>query len=336
MLEVETCLRESCREAGLEARHFFCCLQSASSGVQLQASAAEPAEHLCRLLQARFPRLQVQVALLPTAALRDRRGWVMASVADVRRDPIHTAEQTTQALQGEVVEPLLHEEGWLLSRLSDGYIGWIRDWHLSLVTPDAAQAHAERADARVAVPLATLRQAPEAGAQPCAETLMGTPVQRRGRRAGWAEIEIPGGRSGWVEEKMLREGVAHWPAEAGSVLGMLRQFLGVPYVWGGKSPKGFDCSGLVQFVYGLHGIALPRDSDEQSTCGHEVDAFTAADLLFFGSERVTHVGVALDARDFLHARGTVRHDALAPDSPRYAADLAGILRVGGRVLPHLR
>jgi cell wall-associated NlpC family hydrolase len=110
----------------------------------------------------------------------------------------------------------------------------------------------------------------------------------------------------------------------------------VPYVWGGKSPKGFDCSGLVQFVFGLHGVRLPRDSDQQYACGVRVRDPAPGDLLFFGREGVSHVGVALGGRDFLHARGEVRRNSLDPASPLHDAELAALLLGARRVLPHRR
>jgi cell wall-associated NlpC family hydrolase len=116
-----------------------------------------------------------------------------------------------------------------------------------------------------------------------------------------------------------------------SLLATLEQFYGVPYVWGGKSPKGFDCSGLVQFAFGLHGVSLPRDSDEQNECGVAVEAPQAGDLLFFGKEKTTHVAIALDATHFIHARGEVRRNAIVEGAPGYDAELRSVWRGTRRV-----
>jgi cell wall-associated NlpC family hydrolase len=107
------------------------------------------------------------------------------------------------------------------------------------------------------------------------------------------------------------------------------RFLGIPYLWGGSTPKGFDCSGLVQRIYRLHGVILPRDSDQQSRIGGEkhvasLDDLAPGDLLFFGraAQRITHVGMALPDRLFLHAYGQVRVNSLDPAHPLFEPNLA--------------
>jgi len=261
--------------------------------------------------------------------------WVRASVADVRAQPAHGAEQVTQALQGEVGIPQREQDGWLQVRLADGYVGWVREWHLVAVSEDAVQAFRSRCTARINVAWTAVRGAPRGTAAPVAETLLGTHVIPMGTTEGdWVEVELPTGLQGWVQQSQLVQSGADWEPEVSSIRAMLQEFLGVPYVWGGKSPKGFDCSGLVQFVYGLHGISLPRDSSQQFAATPRVDGTPAAgDLLFF-ADPVSHVAVQFDAQRYLHARGCVRFNSLDPQHPLYEASLAAQFRGATRVLPH--
>jgi cell wall-associated NlpC family hydrolase len=93
-------------------------------------------------------------------------------------------------------------------------------------------------------------------------------------------------------------------------------FLGVPYRSGGADPAGFDCSGFVSYVFGQHGIALPRTVELQATVGADVDQPQAGDLIFFrtSGRGPSHVGIALGPDRFIHApnsRGVVRIEMLA-------------------------
>jgi len=90
-------------------------------------------------------------------------------------------------------------------------------------------------------------------------------------------------------------------------------FLNAPYLWGGRSPFGIDCSGFTQLVYKLNGYKLPRDSDQQVEMGHPlsfVDEAEAGDIAFFDNEagKIVHVGILLDNEKIIHASGRVRID----------------------------
>ena len=118
------------------------------------------------------------------------------------------------------------------------------------------------------------------------------------------------------------------------------RFLGIPYLWGGNTPKGFDCSGLIQRIYRLQGIVIPRDSDLQSRFGEakeigHVDDLDTGDLLFFGKSetQITHVAMYLSNGLFLHAYGQVRVASLNPGHPLYDSKLSADWKCTKNTLP---
>jgi|KBSMisStandDraft_5_1062788.scaffolds.fasta_scaffold1129862_1 cell wall-associated NlpC family hydrolase len=109
-------------------------------------------------------------------------------------------------------------------------------------------------------------------------------------------------------------------------------FQGVPYRSGGSTPSGFDCSGLVQYVFAQHGIAMPRDVRHQYQVGYQIDTqqVRPGDLLFFKTSPggASHVAIALDGMRFVHApnsRGVVRVDLLS--TPYWSTRLLGARRI---------
>lgn len=108
-------------------------------------------------------------------------------------------------------------------------------------------------------------------------------------------------------------------AGGNGIIDLAQQFLGVPYVWGGSSPNGFDCSGFVQYVYAQKGIHLPRTADIQATAGRPVSKaeLQPGDLVFFASDyvNISHVGIYAGNGQMIHASTThgIAYDSLSRD-----------------------
>jgi len=273
---------------------------------------------------------------------RRGRRLIEVSVAAIQKEPSHAAELVTQAVMGVRVRVLEEADGgrWLRVVLPDGYRGWLRSW---LTAPDEPSWPGPRV-AEVDVPWTWVLPEPGRSDEPVSDVVIGTRLLAEGRaESGWQRVVLPDGREGVIacgdllRGKPLPAGADRRPARASALLATARRFLGVPYVWGGATPKGFDCSGLTQLVHDLHGLPLPRDSKDQdawlarrSAAIADPLAVPPGGLLFFGhpGKPVSHVGFSLGEGRFLHAQGRVRQHTLDPSNPHYHKELAAIFRRG--------
>ena len=220
-----------------------------------------------------------------------------AAVAPVLAAPAVRAEQVTQLVLGETASIVERSGEWRHVRIhADGYYGWIHTGYLLEVDDTAAEDWRSRAfgwsegalvrgeDTHITLPLRA-RVMLEAGA-----------------------VVLPDGREGRVSGGSIRR-LSEIRAEACTKAPerwALEHFLGSPYVWGGVTPWGVDCSGLVQTTFAARGINLPRDSGQQASCGENIslEAIRPGDLLFFRGESgkgITHVAFAGEADTLVHS-----------------------------------
>jgi hypothetical protein len=292
-------------------------------------------------------RLEFVALPAASAGLPGPGGLIAASsVADVRRTPAHAAELVTQIVYGDAVTPLKESGDWYLVRLDDGYIGWIRSWHLFELSVEGQAAFSASARHRVAVNHAAILEGPGNGALPVTDLVIGTPLVSSpcGRR-GWRAVRLPDGKEGFTESRSIEKTPVRKRISREQLSSTGMRFLGIPYIWGGTTPKGFDCSGLIQRIFRLGGRLLPRDADQQALYGLEkpaggpdsasaVQKLATGDLIFFGktASQITHVALILPENLFLHAYGQVKVGSLDPRSQLFDADLAGNWRITRDVL----
>jgi len=291
------------------------------------------------------------VAVLPDPSLGARRsGIVRVSVANVRGRAAHAAEMVTQTIMGWPARVLKQQAGWYYVHTEpDGYLGWIEELQLAIVDDVALAAWNTGARVIVTAPITFVMDQPRAGAVPVTDVVAGAILRTIGRESDWTAVALADGRQGFVLSTQV-EDFNTWKQgrrpTPDNIERTAQVFMGVPYLWGGTSSKGLDCSGYAKTVFRLNGIELPRDTDQQAAQGAAVsvdDGMTQVrkgDLLFFGTaataerpERVSHVGIYVGNGEFLHASGLVRRNSLLPASPVYSESLrARLLRVR-RVLP---
>jgi hypothetical protein len=271
-------------------------------------------------------------------------------VANVRGKPAHSAELVTQATMGWPVRLLKQQSGWYLVHTEpEGYLGWIEELQLTRVTRAQSQAWESARRVIAMQPYAVLRAAPAQDADPVTDIVIGSILRSAGGSGDWVEAVLPDERRGFVRAGEVQDYTA-WKASPTATPEAIertaRLFMGVPYLWGGTSAKGFDCSGFLKTVMRMHGIEMARDTDQQALEGTAValdPGFTQlrkGDLLYFrptvtadGPERITHVAIYVGKMEFIHASGLVRRNSFDPASPIYSENLLKRLARVRRVLP---
>ena len=214
---------------------------------------------------------------------------VTAALAPVRQASASGAEQVTQALRGERVTVYDRDgEGFAWGQLaSDGYVGWLPD--AALGKPGPAPTHKVIATATFAFP------GPSIKLPPVEMLVLGSTLAVLREDGAFAVT-----REGWHLPKAHVAALGHREPD---FVDVAERFVGTPYLWGGKSSLGMDCSGLVQVSLNAAGIGCPRDSDmQQSALGSDLSASEAehlvrGDLLFWKG----HVAIARDAGTIVHA-----------------------------------
>ena len=219
------------------------------------------------------------------------RSIVVRGVTPLRAQPDDAAELVDEAQYGEFVTRLADRGEWSYVQGPDLYFGWIRTAHLEEYrTPSLVV---------IAVPLARVHASNSRDAEVVDQLPVGVPVVTREPEGDWWKI----GLDRYVRREDTVEVIAlpqRYPTPA-DLVATAESFIGVPYLWGGTSAHGIDCSGLTQRVYFLNGVGLDRDADQQALGGRPVDVARPGDLFFFGAERVTHTAIATGERTFIHA-----------------------------------
>jgi cell wall-associated NlpC family hydrolase len=211
------------------------------------------------------------------------------AIAPLRLGPAADAEQATQALKGERVTIYdRNGEGWAWGQLeADGYVGWLPD--AALARPAAAPTHKVTVLRTFAFPGPSIKLPPS-------DALVMESRLAVVREDGMFAVT----REGWFVPKAHLASLA---AHAPDFVAVAERFVGTPYLWGGKSCLGIDCSGLVQVSLHAAGIECPRDSDmQQAQLGRSLDAGEAkhlkrGDLIFWKG----HVAIVRDADMVVHA-----------------------------------
>jgi hypothetical protein len=230
-------------------------------------------------------------------------GIVQASFIPVRKDPDSASEMTSQLLFGEIFDVHERNEQWLLVRNRfDGYKGWISPEMTCLFTDYTLKEYEAMESSLVKDKFCSLRGSEGTLLVPAGSVLYYNAEDTRHIHCGKTyELDKDPGKPALDKLKALED--------------MKGQLLNVPYLWGGKSSYGTDCSGLVQTIFRILNVPLLRDASQQVGQGITVNMMTESetgDLLFFDDDEgeIVHTGIITGPGEILHASGCVKVDPI--------------------------
>lgn len=297
-----------------------------------ETSSTEAKKELIRTLSNSGIKVIDSIITLPdTINTNPYTGLVTLSVINLRKYPDHRAELVSQAILGTPVKVFREKDSWLLIQTPDNYISWTEKSSVALVS--ASDYNSWKRSERVIYlrPDGWIYSKPH-GSDVIGDVVSGSILEKKGESDGYTIVKFPDGRKGVVKKDEIQNFNA-FRSNSGlsedKIISVAFTLIGVPYLWGGRSSKGVDCSGFVQSVFFLNGLILQRDASLQALHGISVDIsdgygqLKKGDLLFFGSkdiekDHVTHVAIYIGDSEYINASGRVIINSLDSSRTNYS------------------
>jgi SH3-like domain-containing protein len=259
---------------------------------------------------------------------------VLRPVVSMHSAPSQSADVVSQAILGSNVELMEEQAGWIRVRTADRYLGWMPAASVGKLR----QGEAPGRTAKVESLFANLYREADVTKN---EPLLTVPFEARlevvaepeaeGRR--WMQVRLPDGRPAWIQRGDVDFDSA--PLDIKRTIELAKRFLGLPYLWGGTSTLGYDCSGFTQMLLRHRGAVIPRDAGPQMRwegfLSVERGKLRSGDLLFFGAsaDKVTHTGMYLGGGEFISATTWIKPVVQISrlDDPHWSALLVGCRRL---------
>lgn len=266
-----------------------------------QVLEKQDVDELLEVITKRFGFLQIDAS--GVEVLRKQSNQTLSvgtNLTSAHASTSFLSEMSSQMVYGEKVEILAEQARWAYTRQSDGYLAWTYKPYLTnFMEPIATHI--------VVNPAINLYEKPDENAAIMTRIFCGTSVAILNNSGDWAQVSA--NITGWTRIANLRA-FTDIPttnkARRSQIFIDAQKMIGVPYLWGGTSGNGIDCSGFARLLHRWVGVEIPRDADLQSTrCKRVEPPFQPGDLFFFGEgdsdRRITHVGVSMGGWNMLHS-----------------------------------
>jgi len=273
------------------------------------------------------------VTVLPTTELGDKTHAIInISVANLRSNPKHSAELATQATLGTPVKVLKKKGDWYYVQTPDKYLAWVDAGGIELFTEQVIKNWESTAKIIYTKTYGHAYYGPDK-VEVVSDLVAGNVLEVLKYADKFYIVRFPDARQGYVaheDSEKYEDWLAGLDNSSDALVDTSKRFMGVPYLWGGTSAKGMDCSGFTKTIYFLNGMIIPRDASQQVHTGKPIDdsgnfdSLEAGDLLFFGkkatdsaNEKVVHVGMWIGNNEFIHASDMVRVSSVDKEAANY-------------------
>jgi len=281
--------------------------------------------------------------LLPSKSLNGLEyGLANLSVCNNRSAPQNSAEMLTQMILGTPLQVLKKVGGYYLVKTPDGYLSYTDGTAVSLINKDDFEQWKKSKRIIFTEDFGHAFSKANVTSMRVSDLVKGNILQVLAEEKSYYKVVFPDKRTGYVKKtaaKSFSEWEKNTNPNADAILETAKTLIGVPYLWGGTSIKGVDCSGFTKTSYFLNGIIIPRDASQQALAGSAVDVLDSdsisvekclknlqpGDLLFFSAAkrrgvnggRVSHTAIYMGKGEFIQAAGMVKISSLLPTAANY-------------------
>jgi hypothetical protein len=276
-------------------------------------------------------RLIDSILILPDTTINKKyMGLVTLSVINLRKEPEHSSELVSQAIMGTPVLILNRAGSWFLVQTPDNYVSWTEESSIRSMSKLEMEAWKKSSRVLYCENTGWIYANASTGSGIVGDLVGGCIMEKSGKMNGFNMVVLPDSREGFVEEQKLVD-FDKWKdtvrCNEGTVCSTALTFMGLPYLWGGTSAKGVDCSGFVHSVFFMNGVVLERDASLQALHGLNIDIsggfgnIRKGDLLFFGSgvDAISHVGIYLGNDEYINSSGRVMINSLDSTRVNYSS-----------------
>lgn len=337
-----------------DKRSVYFNMQIKGDSINLETSSDQVLQEFEKVMPT-MPNLKLAANLLPAHTLNGfEYGVANISVANNRAQPQHSAELMTQTLLGTPVQVLKKQGAFYLVRTPDNYLAWIDSGGIKTMTKTEFENWQKAEKIIFTADYGHAFMSASVNSQRVSDLVNGNILQLLATEKDFYKVAYPDGRIAYLPKSqgnLYQQWVKKTNPNADQILTVAKTFIGVPYLWGGTSVKGVDCSGFTKSTYFLNGIIIPRDASQQALVGLPVDVLEnedisvekclnnlkPGDLLFFSLSkrrgvnggRVTHTAIYMGNGEFIQAAGMVKINSLVPTAANYDAGQSPTL-VGAR------